>query len=50
MTLGLVYEENKRFAGGAFSPTLKRLEGFDAEGVKSSDIQKAAAFAGPAAE
>ena len=128
VTLGLVYEENRRFAGGAFSPMLKRVDGFlkgrlpetlvkreeraekvkaadaalqevvaalkkkginhpyvknfvlartspltrarktlpsfdqafdklvarlqefDAEGVRSSDIQKAAAFAGPAAD
>jgi ParB family chromosome partitioning protein len=28
VTLGLVYEENKRFAGGAFAPLLKRVDGF----------------------
>ncbi len=27
-TLGLVYERNKRFAGGAFAPILKRVDGF----------------------
>jgi ParB family chromosome partitioning protein len=28
VTLGLVYEENRRFAGGAFSPILKRVDRF----------------------
>jgi ParB family chromosome partitioning protein len=28
ITLGLLYEENKRFAGGAFAPILKRVDGF----------------------
>jgi ParB family chromosome partitioning protein len=28
VTLGLLYEENKRFAGGAFAPILKRVDGF----------------------
>jgi ParB family chromosome partitioning protein len=28
VTLGLLYEENKRFAGGAFSPILRRVDGF----------------------
>jgi ParB family chromosome partitioning protein len=27
-TLGLVYEENRRFAGGAFAPILKRVDAF----------------------
>jgi len=27
-TLGLLYEENKRFAGGAFAPILKRVDSF----------------------
>src|SRR5512141_470241 len=27
-TLGLLYEENKRFAGGAFAPILKRVDRF----------------------
>ncbi|HEX9187686.1 MAG TPA: ParB N-terminal domain-containing protein [Vicinamibacteria bacterium] len=27
-TLGLLYEENKRFAGGAFAPILKRVDAF----------------------
>jgi ParB family chromosome partitioning protein len=28
LTLGLIYEENKRFAGGAFAPILKRVDKF----------------------
>jgi len=28
ITLGLLYEENKRFAGGAFAPILKRVDAF----------------------
>jgi ParB family transcriptional regulator, chromosome partitioning protein len=28
VTLGLLYEQNKRFAGGAFAPLLKRVDGF----------------------
>jgi ParB family chromosome partitioning protein len=28
ITLGVIYEENKRFAGGAFTPILKRVDGF----------------------
>src|SRR5688572_3221906 len=28
VTLGLLYEENKRFAGGAFAPLLKRVDKF----------------------
>jgi ParB family chromosome partitioning protein len=28
ITLGLLYEENKRFAGGAFAPILRRVDGF----------------------
>jgi ParB family chromosome partitioning protein len=28
ITLGLLYEENKRFAGGAFAPILKRVDKF----------------------
>ena len=28
VTLGLLYETNKRFAGGAFAPLLKRVDGF----------------------
>jgi ParB family transcriptional regulator, chromosome partitioning protein len=27
-TLGLLYEQNKRFAGGAFAPLLRRVDGF----------------------
>jgi ParB family chromosome partitioning protein len=28
VTLGLLYEQNKRFAGGAFAPILRRVDGF----------------------
>src|SRR5256712_2114282 len=28
ITLGLLYEENKRFAGGAFAPILRRVDKF----------------------
>src|SRR5207247_1830925 len=28
ITLGLLYEENRRFAGGAFAPILKRVDKF----------------------
>jgi ParB family chromosome partitioning protein len=28
VTLGLLYEENKRFAGGAFAPILRRVDKF----------------------
>jgi ParB family chromosome partitioning protein len=28
ITLGLLYEQDKRFAGGAFAPILKRVDGF----------------------
>jgi len=28
ITLGLLYEQNKRFAGGAFAPILRRVDGF----------------------
>jgi ParB family transcriptional regulator, chromosome partitioning protein len=28
ITLGLLYEQNKRFAGGAFAPLLRRVDGF----------------------
>jgi ParB family chromosome partitioning protein len=28
ITLGLLYETNKRFAGGAFAPLLRRVDGF----------------------
>jgi ParB family chromosome partitioning protein len=28
ITLGVIYEENKRFAGGAFTPILKRVDAF----------------------
>jgi ParB family chromosome partitioning protein len=28
ITLGMIYEQNKRFAGGAFAPILRRVDGF----------------------
>jgi ParB family chromosome partitioning protein len=28
ITLGMLYEQNKRFAGGAFAPLLRRVDGF----------------------
>jgi ParB family chromosome partitioning protein len=28
LTLGIVYEDNKRFAGGAYSPFLRKVDGF----------------------
>jgi len=59
ITLGLLYEENKRFAGGAFAPILKRVDGFlpgklpatletrrgRAERVKAADVALAGAVA-----
>lgn len=40
ITLGLIYEENKRFAGGAFAPILKRVDGFiDGTLRKSADVR-----------
>ncbi len=36
ITLGLLYEENARFAGGAYSPILRRVDGFLKTGLKAS--------------
>ena len=36
ITLGLLYEENKRFAGGTFAPILRRVDGFLKSSLKSS--------------
>jgi ParB family chromosome partitioning protein len=36
VTLGLLYEGNKRFAGGAFSPILRRVDGFLKGSLKAS--------------
>ena len=59
ITLGMLYEENKRFAGGAFAPILKRVDKFldgsfakthaaredRAEAVKAADAALAVAVA-----
>src|SRR5262245_25949737 len=34
ITLGLLYEENKRFAGGAFAPILRRVDKFSKSSVR----------------
>jgi ParB family chromosome partitioning protein len=36
ITLGIVYEENKRFAGGAYSPFLKKVDRFSDKTLRSS--------------
>src|SRR5262245_1668782 len=36
ITLGLLYEKNLRFAGGAFAPILRRVDGFLARPLKSA--------------
>jgi ParB family transcriptional regulator, chromosome partitioning protein len=36
ITLGLLYEKNRRFAGGAFAPILRRVDGFLAKPLKSA--------------
>jgi len=36
LTLGLVYEENGRFAGGAYSPLLKKVDRFSDESLPAS--------------
>jgi ParB family chromosome partitioning protein len=36
ITLGLLYEKNARFAGGAFAPILRRVDGFMAKPLKSA--------------
>ena len=36
ITLGLLYEKNARFAGGAFSPILRRVDKFLKEPLRSS--------------
>src|SRR5262245_44836591 len=41
ITLGLLYEENKRFAGGAFAPILKRVDKFlDGSFVKTLPVRE----------
>jgi ParB family transcriptional regulator, chromosome partitioning protein len=34
ITLGLLYEQNKRFAGGAFAPILRRVDKFSKSGLR----------------
>jgi ParB family chromosome partitioning protein len=60
VTLGLLYEQNKRFAGGAFAPILRRVDKFlegsfaktlpqreeRAEKVRAVDVALAEAVAG----
>lgn len=36
LTLGIIYSENKRFAGGAYSPMLKKVDRFSDRGLKVS--------------
>lgn len=36
LTLGIVYEQNSRFAGGAYSPLLKKLDRFSDRGLVAS--------------
>jgi len=36
ITLGLLYEKNARFAGGAYAPILRRVDGFMAKPLKSA--------------
>jgi ParB family transcriptional regulator, chromosome partitioning protein len=36
VTLGLLYEKNARFAGGAFAPILRRVDGFMAKPLKTA--------------
>lgn len=36
LTLGIIYSDNKRFAGGAYSPMLKKVDRFTARGLRMS--------------
>ena len=40
LTLGLIYETNKRFAGGAYSPFLKKIDRFSDRGLAVSLRQR----------
>ncbi|HEY8555349.1 MAG TPA: ParB N-terminal domain-containing protein [Burkholderiales bacterium] len=44
LTLGIVYEENGRFAGGAYSPFLKKVDRFSDRGLAAS-LRKRADYA-----
>jgi ParB family chromosome partitioning protein len=36
LTLGMCYEENARFSGGAYMPVVRRCDGFSAQGIAKS--------------
>jgi ParB family chromosome partitioning protein len=40
LTLGVVYEQNKRFAGGAYRPFLKKVDRFNERGLAASLRQR----------
>jgi len=40
LTLGIIYQQNKRFAGGAYSPFLKKIDRFSDRGLKVSLRQR----------
>jgi len=40
ITLGIIYQQNKRFAGGAYSPFLKKIDRFSDRGLKVSLRQR----------
>ncbi len=40
LTLGIIYQANKRFAGGAYSPFLKKVDRFSERGLKVSLRQR----------
>lgn len=40
LTLGIVYEQNKRFAGGAYSPFLKKVDRFSERTLRASLRQR----------
>jgi ParB family chromosome partitioning protein len=44
LTLGIVYEENKRFAGGAYNPFLKKVDRFSGQTLTAS-LRKREAYA-----
>jgi ParB family chromosome partitioning protein len=51
ITMGILYEENKRFAGGAFAPILKRVDKFlDGTFAKTQDTREERAGAVKAAD
>jgi len=42
LTLGLCYEENRRFAGSAYLPVVRRCDAFSKKGIASSLAERAA--------